>query len=167
MEFVLLLPPTQLAFALKTYNKMKRKLSTSGFTLIETLIVVTVVGLIAVISFRYIATHFKKARDGERRADMKLVRNYIEQFYTDERHYPWTGDGVSNFNTLRTLLTNRYLTRLSEVEDPGLLNYTYSYNAGIERYCLCAELEIANGNSGANCDFNAASQDHFCQQNAM
>lgn len=61
-----------------------------GFTILEVLIVIAIIGLIAVIAFVLIDpfTQIKKANDTRVKADLALLKRSLEDFYNDKGCYP-------------------------------------------------------------------------------
>ena len=72
---------------------MKR--SSSGFTLTELLISMTIISIITVSSiFVYLET-LKRARDAQRIADMETIRGALESYYIDHGYYPGRASDIS------------------------------------------------------------------------
>lgn len=63
-------------------------LRTRGFTLIEILIVIVVLGIVVIFVFLNIPAQIAKAHDAERKGDMNLMGNFIEEYYLDTGCYP-------------------------------------------------------------------------------
>ena len=62
-----------------------------GFTLMELLIVIAIIGILISISVASYGSAQKKARDARRHADLKAVQNAWEQYYADNNaSYPAT-----------------------------------------------------------------------------
>lgn len=74
------------------FFKKPRSASGAGFTLIELLIVIAVIGILAVVVLVVLnpLTQFKKARDAERRNDLKVLQKALEEYYNDNDAYPST-----------------------------------------------------------------------------
>lgn len=58
-----------------------------GFTLIEVMIVVAVVGILAAIAFPSYTAYVQRSRIGEATGDLSVTRVRLEQFYQDNRNY--------------------------------------------------------------------------------
>lgn len=65
-----------------------RKLNQNGFTIIELLIVIIVIGILAAIGFVAYGNVTKSARDSDRQADASALAKKAEEFYTEEGQYP-------------------------------------------------------------------------------
>ena len=144
----------------------------SGFTLIELLVVIAILGIMASIITYGLVGQQRKARDAQRKSDLKQVKNALEAAKSDCRNasfYPHTGFqpvGSGRYNTLRTYLIDpdtKYLT--TPINDPKNTNpYQYLFEsintpvlnsvcpdatggrtqAGMNDFVLRAKLEITN-----------------------
>ena len=64
---------------------MKNK---KGFTLLELLIVIAIIGILTALATVSYSSAQKKARDAQRKSDLKAIQNAMEQYYADETKYP-------------------------------------------------------------------------------
>ncbi|PIZ10368.1 hypothetical protein COY54_01685, partial [Candidatus Falkowbacteria bacterium CG_4_10_14_0_8_um_filter_41_36] len=69
---------------------MKSSARLKFFTLIELLIVISIIGIIISISFVSFSNVRQKGRDTKRIADIKLIQKSLEDYYRDEGSYPAT-----------------------------------------------------------------------------
>lgn len=69
---------------------MQRFLSSKGFTLIELLVTIAVIGILAGGTIAAVdpLAQFKKARDAQILADMKMLDTALESYYNDYGAYP-------------------------------------------------------------------------------
>jgi type II secretion system protein G len=131
-----------------------------GFTLLELLIVIAIIGILITVGAASYSSAQKKARDSRRMQDMKSLQSALEQYYSNNNTYP-DGLGCPDLVT-----TPDYLPSQVNPEDPQDPTNTYYINcvAATNSYCICAELENTNaGNSGATCASGATT--HFCLVN--
>lgn len=75
------------------YIKLK---SSKGFTLIELLVVIAIIGLLSSIVLASLNTARAKARDAERKSDMKQISNALELYYNTYQTYTIPTTGWSN-----------------------------------------------------------------------
>lgn len=53
-----------------------------GFTLLEMLVVIGIIGIIVSMGFVSYSTSQKKARDAKRKSDLSAIQNSLEQYYS-------------------------------------------------------------------------------------
>lgn len=63
-----------------------------GFTIVELLIVIVIIGILATIVIVTFTGIQKKARDSKRQTDINAVNSQIAAFYTNYGFYPTLGD---------------------------------------------------------------------------
>ncbi|HEY8850352.1 MAG TPA: prepilin-type N-terminal cleavage/methylation domain-containing protein [Thermoanaerobaculia bacterium] len=71
-----------------------------GFTLIELIVVVTIIGILAGIAISNVRFAQTKAREAALKDDLHTLRKSIDDYYADKQKYP---------DSLQTLKTDRYL----------------------------------------------------------
>lgn len=59
-----------------------------GFSLIELIVVVTIIGILAGIALINVGTAQRKAREGALRSNLHEMRKAIDNFYADKQRYP-------------------------------------------------------------------------------
>lgn len=75
----------------------------SGFTLIELIVVVTIVGILAGIAVANVASAQRKAAENVLKADLTNMRKALDDFYADRQRYP---------SSLQELVDMKYMRRL-------------------------------------------------------
>ena len=76
----------------------KRKKSCGGFTLIEILLVVVIIGMLAGIATVSIPKHLEKARKAKARADIDSIGVAVQSFYMEEGKYPASLEALTSGN---------------------------------------------------------------------
>lgn len=135
-----------------------------GFSLFELLVTISIIGILTAIASVSFSSAQKKARDARRLEDISNVAKAAETYYSLSNYvYP-----------LNTASASWVIASTGEAvlsvfpSDPKGPTYTaYSYSApGQASFCSCALVENTNNaNSGANCNFSAASKTYFCLKN--
>jgi len=67
---------------------MNKKITKSGFTIIELLIVIVVIGILAGLVLNTFRGIQARARDTERQTDVNAIATQLEVYHTDEGFYP-------------------------------------------------------------------------------
>ncbi len=104
----------------------------SGFTLVELMIVITVIAILATIAVASFTRVQKQARDTKRKGDMQTLATSLQAYYTENNSYP---------AALSTLVST-YLPSLPTPPAGGSYTvYSYSIGNGGNIYGLCVDLE--------------------------
>lgn len=77
---------------------MQPKYRSTGFTIVELLIVIVVIAILAAISMVAFTGIQQRARDSTRDADIAQIAKALELYYIDHGKYP-SGRGSTNINT--------------------------------------------------------------------
>lgn len=67
-----------------------------GFTLIEFLIVMSIIGILTISGISTFTTSLQRSRDARRKADISTIQKGLELYYTDKNAYPLTGPNNSS-----------------------------------------------------------------------
>src|SRR3954464_1530924 len=71
---------------------MKISKKQQGFTIVELLIVIVVIGILAALVITTYSGIQAKARNSKRSADMSSVQTQLEAYFTAQQHYPSYAD---------------------------------------------------------------------------
>lgn len=150
-----------------------------GFTIIELIVVIAIIGVLAGIVAVNVSQYLKNARDARRKADISQIRAALEMYYADNVRYPnpsglWkTSVDSSSWSVLQSLVQSYIKLPIDPINNGsaypgnfGYYNYSYYYNSTIlnlntinecpirQFYLLLFKLENPNMTSpGAlNCD---------------
>ncbi len=118
-----------------------------GFTLIEILIVVSIIGLLASIIFVGLGSARAKGRDARRIADLRSIQTGLELYFSKNGKYP---------DTLTTL-TAAGIGVTKVPKDPTTVSdYFFAVNSGKDGYVLGATLEAGAGDAVFNSSVTGA-----------
>lgn len=120
-----------------------------GFTLIELLITISVIAILSVIGMVVYTSVLKQGRDSKRQSDLRAIQSALEQYRSDEGHYPRPLT-LTQGNSLTGSSGRVYLTQIpgDPTGSPGYLYYPYGSNCedvtpqNCVNYCVYAKLEI-------------------------
>ena len=142
-----------------TTNKSKY-----GFTLIEVLVVISIIGVLLGLSVFSLQTSKKSGRDAKRKSDLELIRSGIEMYRADCGRYPTSSELVSPLKghgeTNSCPSDNEYINNVPEDSQDPIRTYKYSSD-GIT-YKICCSLENdtgasvtcgGNSNCGETCNY--------------
>ena len=69
-------------------TKIRKKLNSKGFTLIELMIVLAIIGILAAIATPQFASYRQKAYNAAALSYLKTVKTTLEAYYADNQFYP-------------------------------------------------------------------------------
>jgi general secretion pathway protein G len=128
-------------------RKQKRIL---GFTLVELLVVMVILGLLSTLGIRSFISSQKKGRDARRKADLEHITSALELYYNDNDQYPPSNaagqivgcDGAAcSWNGPWTDQGGGVTYMVQLPADPGGNIYQYSTDLAGTYYLLYARLE--------------------------
>lgn len=117
-------------------KKNASRTSRAGFTMIELLVVTTIIivlSTIGLVSFRQTGI---SARNGKRKADLENIRSSLVLYRTDNGSYPAT---TSFSNMLDTI--SEYTSSVSITDPRNEGSYVYSYSSAGPTFTITAYLE--------------------------
>ncbi|MEI8067764.1 MAG: type II secretion system protein [Candidatus Shapirobacteria bacterium] len=129
---------------------MKNK---KGFTLIEMLVVISIIAILTALISVSFSMAQKKARDSRRMQDMKSLQTAAEQYYSsNDSTYPLSLGLLS--------VDGLYIQSIPKDPKDGT---DYSNDMSDTEYCVCALLDGAsNANSSSGCKISDKPGDYFC-----
>lgn len=131
-----------------------------GFTLIELMVVVSVIAILLGLGAASYTNAQKKARNSARKSDMRAMQTAFEQYYAINDRYAVNCAVMAPGNLPEGLPVERK-------PSPWEGYTTGSGSCALESYCTCAHLEGETGNSSNGaCDFSGpGTKEWFCVVN--
>jgi type II secretion system protein G len=112
----------------RKYNTLKLKKS-SGFTIVELLIVIVVIGILAAITIVAYNGVQQRARYSAMQSDISSLNKAIQLYYADNGTYPYSGSGIGNVvgpSPAIPGLVPTYLSKIPTIPNDGIGGY-YAY----------------------------------------
>lgn len=134
------------------FKKMK------GFTLLELLVVISIISILVAMGAVAFSTAQTRGRDSKRRSDVQQMQKAFEQYYAQNGTYA----------DCATMATDTMPGGLPTDPKPSHTAYNTSSACSATGYCVCALLEdTGSGNAdaptGSTCAFGAG--DYTCASN--
>ena len=148
--------------------------SEKGFTLIEILVVVAIIGLLSSIVMAALSTARVKARDSRRLSDILQIKKALELYYLNNNTYPsilaegeagcagWDSSAVDNDGNgrffIEPLETSGMIVKMPKdpLNSPSCAGYTYRYylytggNSGCTKTFYVLGIYDLEGTNGGN-----------------
>ena len=98
-----------------------------GFTIVELLIVIVVIGILAAITIVAYNGIQQRARDATRTSDIAAIQKALEMYRADNGAYPsiHTDNYGRGLSELSTLLVPKYVAKIPSDPQPGATDYQY------------------------------------------
>ena len=110
----------------------------SGFTIVELLIIIAIIGLLAVIAIPQFITYRSRAVDAQMKSDLRNAAVAVESYFTKRSVYPASLDEIQGFGfkatdgvavTLNVLTPNSY--SITATKSGGTQpSFTFTSNTG-------------------------------------
>jgi len=123
-----------------------------GFTLIELLVVIAIIGMLSALLVPNFMGARERARDAQRKSDLKQIQKALEMYRQDQTLYPTATSG--RFGTCGSSFSSGSTIYMNKIPcDPlGPTPYYYSPNNTNLTFQLCACLENkADFDSSTSC----------------
>lgn len=136
----------------------------AGFTLVELLVVMTIIVVLASVGLVSYRSASQGARDAKRKADIETVRQALVMYKQENEDYPGVVGGTltadrTNFTSVTGSLGAAGFLQQPYPSDTA---YTYRLTSSGQGFCVCAALEsTSKGNATSRaCAWGTGS--HYC-----
>ncbi len=128
-------------------------MKTRGFTLVEILVVVALIGVLAAVAVSLInyPNIRAKMRDSARVSELRTIQTALEKYFSVNRIYPSSSTWVAD-------LTNGGFINVFDVSDNSLYSgkinpsdFTYATTAERDVYILYTQMQVESSNVGHEC----------------
>lgn len=123
----------------------------SGFTLLELLIVIVIIGILALLIIPNISSAPKKARDTQRKTDLRATQKALEEYFVSNQAYPTVATATVITTALTDLSAGAAAPLKTIPSDPKNVSpyqYLYTSTDG-QTYTLTACLENASDSTSS------------------
>ena len=122
---------------------MKISKRQQGFTIVELLIVIVVIGILAALVITTYTGIQAKARNSKRQTDVNAVQTQLEAYFAQSGHYP----SLADMNSGSWLTANMKSLDQGALKDPQGSSQTLASSPAAKTYAY----EVANS-SGTSCE---------------
>ena len=123
------------------------KLKERGFTIIELLIVIIVIGILALLVYTSFNNVTRDARNRERETDVKALHSSLEAYYAQNGHYPT----LANLNDSSWRSSNFQGFDSAALQDPQGSAETLVASATAGSYSYDIEPDTCDNGSAGDC----------------
>ena len=132
---------------------MKISRKQQGFTIVELLIVIVVIGILAALVITTYTGIQAKARNSKRQTDVNSVQTHLEAYFAQNGHYP----SLADMNSSSWVSSNLKGMDAAALQDPQGTNQTLASSPAAKVY---AYQPLTSGSPGSSCE----SDDTTCAQ---
>lgn len=128
-----------------------------GFTLVEILVVVTIIGMLAAIGLFTYGQFSKQSRDARRKSDLEVIRSAVELYRSSNNAYPLSITFGGDICDPGGCASGTYLKTVPN--DPrSNSGATYYYTSTGSDYTLGATTEVVSSSSCGDCSTSTGTQ---------
>lgn len=126
-----------------------------GFTLVELMVVVVIIGVMATVVTLQVSDYLVTAKQNVAKSEIATIKSALELYYMQYDHYPTTDEGLAILSKKTPERPNGIIS--NDLRDPWGHEYVYVYpgvHGPFEILCLGADGK--EGGAGADADISSA-----------
>lgn len=90
----------------------KKRFNNQGFTLIELLVIIAIIGILATFAVANFTGAQARARDAQRKNDLKQIQDALQFYYNDNTAFPLTDNTWHKISDLAPFLEPNYIKKI-------------------------------------------------------
>lgn len=146
-------------------------MNNKAFTLIEVLVVATIIALLASAGMVSYSQFSKQSRDAKRKADIEQIRAALEMFRSSSSGstYPTSAGSCNNLASYLVSGSPSFLSTIPQDPQSTTQNYYYDCEISSQTYTVASYLETSSKScsqtcgSSKNCRYQVGPYGVFCQ----
>jgi general secretion pathway protein G len=114
-------------FLLRRFRSyIRRQREEDGFTLVELMVVIVIIGLLATVVIINVVPALDSASETKAKADIQMIDQAVQRYYLENRRYPTTEEGLAALQPYLRRMSNDPWDRPYRYQAPGRNGQPYA-----------------------------------------